>query len=273
MPSDIPPKNRTPEPELADAPDRARQTDPQDGHSGEEQAAFKPIYERLKENLIFRVLKGEWKPGEMLPAEKDLAIEYGHSQGTVRKAMIDMVAEGIVTRRSGRGTFVTSHAGNYQPNSFHPFYRNDGARVAEDTSLYVQCECVAASKTVSCGLGITEGALVSRIVRLRRSGDRTAVVETIYLSDELCPDAHTLVQRERPASLYAMLERRYNVLIKDVEEKVRARLATDAEAARLEIETESPILEVERRALSLGGHPIEWRIMVCQTNNFYYLRT
>lgn len=255
-----------------DRNDRGEISDAATGDPAEPDGAFKPIYERIREALVFRVLKGEWKPGEMLPTERTLADEYGYSQGTVRKAIMQMVADGIVTRQSGRGTFVASHAGNYKPNSFHPFYRDDGARVSEDTSLYLQCQLVAAEAAVAAGLRLEVGAAVSEIIRLRRSGDRSAVLETIYLPDEICTGAHVIVQRERPSSLYVLLERHYNILVTHVEEQVRARLATDAEAARLEIEAEAPVLEVERRAMTLGDHPVEWRLMVCKTDNFFYLR-
>jgi GntR family transcriptional regulator len=232
-----------------------------------------PLYRQVREDLIRRVLKGEWGPGAMLPSEKQLAKEYGHSQGTVRKALMQLFDEGLVIRRSGRGTFVASHAGQYKPASFHPIYDNGGARVVEDTSLYIRCERIAATKRVAAGLKIAIGAGVSQILRLRRSGGRTAVVETTYLPDELCPDAYALVRRERPQSLYALLERAFNILITDVDERVRARLVTDDEAALLEIAPQSPVLEIERTALSLGGHPVEWRTMVCATSEFYYRRS
>jgi len=169
-----------------------------------------PLYRQVHEDLIRRVLKGEWGPGAMLPSEKQLTRECGYSQGTVRKALMSLCDEGLVIRRSGRGTFVASHNGQYRPASFHPIYEKSGARVVEDASLYIQCECIAAEKPVAIGLRIPADAPVSRILRLRRSGARTAVVETTYLPQELCPDAYALVRRERPHSLYAMLEQAYS---------------------------------------------------------------
>lgn len=240
-----------------------------DAHPG---APATPLYRQVREDLIRRVLKGEWGPGAMLPSEKQLAEEYGHSQGTVRKALMQLFDEGLVIRRSGRGTFVASHGGQYKPASFHPIYDNNGGRVVEDMSLYVRCEQTVAEERVAAGLDIATGSEVSRILRLRRSGGRTAVVETTYLPDELCPDAYSLVRRERPHSLYALLEQAYNILVTDVDERVRARLVTDDEAALLEIAPQSPVLEIERTALSLGGHPVEWRTMVCPTREFYYRR-
>lgn len=232
-----------------------------------------PLYRQVREDLIRRVLKGEWAPGAMLPSEKQLAQDYGHSQGTVRKALMQLFDEGLVIRRSGRGTFVASHGGQYKPSSFHPIYDNTGARVVEDASLYVRCDRMKATERVASGLRIATGADVSRILRLRRSGGRTAVVEKTHLPEELCPDAYALVRRERPQSLYALLERAYNILITDVDEHVRARLASDDEAALLEVAPQSPVLEIERTALSLGGHPVEWRTMVCETTDFYYRRS
>jgi GntR family transcriptional regulator len=234
---------------------------------------FYPKYQKIKKSLIHRVLKAEWRPGQMLPSEKKLAEEYGLSQGTVRRALLEMFAEGLVTRTAGCGTFVTSHQGAYTPTSFHSIYSNNGSRVAEDRCLYLHCASIKANQRVAKGLSIAPGALVSEIIRLRRSGSRTAVVENTYLSQDLCADAHDLIQRERPHSLYVVLERAYNLLIINVEERVRARLVTDAEAALLEVEQLTPVLEIERTAFSLGGHPVEWRTMVCDSTNFHYYRS
>ena len=59
--------------------------------------------------MIQRVVSGDWKPGELLPSEMKLAVEYHVSQGTVRKALDELTAENVVVRRQGRGTFVAEH--------------------------------------------------------------------------------------------------------------------------------------------------------------------
>lgn len=229
-----------------------------------------PLYRQVKESLIHRVLSGEWKPGELLPSEQALAAEYGLSQGTVRKAVSEMSAEGLVNRRAGRGTFVTSHSGDYRPSSFNPIYQNSGKRIAEDESIYLAATQMRPDKRVVEGLQIGRNDRVTEIIRLRRCDKRTAVVERSYLPEELCPNIHALILKEQPHSMYVLLEKAYNLLIMRVEERVRARLATEWEAMHLGIEPNTPVLEVERTAFSLGGERVEWRLMVCETGDYFY---
>ena len=71
--------------------------------------AFSPLYRQIK-GLITRGLQaGDWKPGEAIPSETELAARFGVSQGTVRKAIDELAAENLVVRRQGRGTFVATH--------------------------------------------------------------------------------------------------------------------------------------------------------------------
>ena len=72
--------------------------------------SFSPLYQQIK-GLILRGLQaGEWRPGEAIPSEIDLAARYKVSQGTVRKAIDELAAENLLMRRQGKGTFVSTHA-------------------------------------------------------------------------------------------------------------------------------------------------------------------
>ena len=72
--------------------------------------SFRPLYEQIKILLTQSLVAGEWKPGEAIPSEFDLAARFGVSQGTVRKAVDELAAEHIVIRRQGKGTYVASHS-------------------------------------------------------------------------------------------------------------------------------------------------------------------
>src|SRR5437868_7695846 len=82
--------------------------------------AFRPLYEQIKMLLTNSLVAGEWKPGEAIPSEMDLAARYHVSQGTVRKAIEELAAEAILTRRQGKGTFVASHS---EPSYQYRFLR------------------------------------------------------------------------------------------------------------------------------------------------------
>src|SRR5690349_16395001 len=72
--------------------------------------AFSPLYQQIKRLILQSLQAGEWKPGEAIPSEMDLASRFRVSQGTVRKAIDELAAENLVVRRQGKGTFVATHA-------------------------------------------------------------------------------------------------------------------------------------------------------------------
>src|SRR6202051_4271896 len=70
---------------------------------------FSPLYQQIKALITQGLQAGEWKPGEMIPSEVELAARFKVSQGTVRKAIDELSAENLVVRRQGKGTFVATH--------------------------------------------------------------------------------------------------------------------------------------------------------------------
>ena len=68
--------------------------------------SFSPLYQQIKALITQRLQSGEWKPGELIPSEVELAARFKVSQGTVRKAIDDLAASNLLVRRQGKGTFV-----------------------------------------------------------------------------------------------------------------------------------------------------------------------
>ena len=77
---------------------------------GGQAPAFSPLYQQIKSLILQSLQQGEWKLGEVIPSEFDLAARYKVSQGTVRKAVDELAADNLLVRRQGRGTFVATHA-------------------------------------------------------------------------------------------------------------------------------------------------------------------
>ena len=81
---------------------------------------FSPLYRQIKDLIMQGLASGEWRPGESIPSEAELAIRFNVSQGTVRKAIDEMAAENLVVRKQGKGTYVASHN---DPRAFFRFLR------------------------------------------------------------------------------------------------------------------------------------------------------
>src|SRR6201996_4476966 len=66
---------------------------------------FSPLYQQIKGLITQSLESGEWKPGEIIPSEVELAARFKVSQGTVRKAIDELAADNLLVRRQGKGTF------------------------------------------------------------------------------------------------------------------------------------------------------------------------
>ena len=70
--------------------------------------SFSPLYQQIKSLILRSLQSGEWRPGEAIPSEIELAARFKVSQGTVRKAVDELAAENLLMRRQGKGTFVAT---------------------------------------------------------------------------------------------------------------------------------------------------------------------
>jgi GntR family transcriptional regulator len=181
-----------------------------------------------------------------------------------------MAQEGLVSRQAGRGTFVTSHSGDYRPFRFHRLFSEDGRKIAGQEVDFLHCRAQKAGERAALGLGISPGSRGTETLRVRPLDGWPVLVERIFLSERLCPGVGPRLEAAKPPSIYLFLERNYNILITSVEERVRARLASAEEAELLSIETAAPVLEIERVAFSLGGEPVEWRTMTGDAGRVFY---
>ena len=88
--------------------------------------SFSPLYQQIKVLLMRSLQSGEWKPGEAIPSEMELAARFRVSQGTVRKAIDELAGENHLVRRQGKGTFVATHAEEQTQYRFLRLTPDDG---------------------------------------------------------------------------------------------------------------------------------------------------
>ncbi len=226
-----------------------------------------PLYAQVKALLLQHLIAGEWRPGELLPSEFQLADRFGVSQGTVRKALDALAADNVVVRRQGRGTFVAEH--DQRRALFHFFHLvgPDGERRLPESRL-VSVRRGLASRIEAGWLAVGRGTPVIRIRRVRSLDGQPAIAETIAVPQVLFPDLADI--REVPNTLYDLYERRYGITIARAVERLSA-VAADARDARLlGVPAGTPLLEIDRIALALDGKPVEWRVSRCLTTTHRY---
>ena len=230
---------------------------------------FSPLYRQIR-GLITRSLEsGEWGPGDVIPSESELAIRFGVSQGTVRKAIDEMAAENLLVRRQGKGTFVATHN---DPRSFFRFLRlaaNEGELQASK-SIPLECWRAKAGPDVARTLALEPGAPIIIVRRLLRFGNEPAVFDEIYLPGELFPDLTLDILKSGISSLYSLFESRYGVRMIRADERLRAVSADRVSSELLQVAEGSPLLLVERVTFTYADKPVEWRRGYYSTQNFHY---
>lgn len=229
---------------------------------------FRPLYQQVHDILKSRLIKGAWKPGDLLPSEFQLADELKVSQGTVRKALDDMVAQNLLVRRQGRGTYVAQH--DQQRSLFHFFKLepDDGSRRLPTSHVLDiavgfadPCECAA--------LNLTAEDQVIRVERMRLMDQRPIMYEWLSLPQALFPTLITMEQL--PNTLYSMYAVDFGITITSAREELRAVAADEIEARHLELPIGAPVLEIKRIAIALDGRPVELRISHCNTAAIRYV--
>ena len=230
---------------------------------------FSPLYRQIRGLITNSLESGEWGPGDVIPSESELAVRFGVSQGTVRKAIDEMAAENLLVRRQGKGTFVATHT---DPRSVFRFLRvgaNEG-KLPPLKSVPIECWRAKAGPDVARTLGLETGALVIIVRRLLRFGEEPVVFDEIYLPGDLFSELTLEVLKASPASLYSLFESRVGVRMIRADERLRAVSADRVSADLLQVNEGAPLLMVERVTYTYGDKPVEWRKGVYSTQNFHY---
>jgi GntR family transcriptional regulator len=231
-----------------------------------------PLYMQIKELFVAKVSAGEWAPGSIIPSEIRLAQELDVSQGTVRKAITELVEVNVLLRRQGRGTFVANHDDDRALFHFFHIYNNSGAKFLPECET-LTCKKKRATRKEATTLDIAINSKVISIDRIRKLDGTPAIVETITLPAEPFEKLKKLSADKLPNKLYELYETRFGITIHRAKEQLRGISATKHDAALLGVEAGDPLLEIRRVALMLDGSPVELRISRCNTSGHYYHNT
>lgn len=235
-----------------------------------ESPTFSPLYRQIK-GLILQALENrEWRPGEVIPSEIELAARFNVSQGTVRKAIDEMAAENLLVRRQGKGTYVASHS---DPRAFYRFLRLVPISGLEEPAKSVPLECWRAKAGTEAArvLHIKPGDPIIIVRRLLEYSAKPVVVDEIYLPGEIFTGLTLETLKESQVSLYSLFEGKFGVRMIRAEERLRAVAADRSSAELLHVAEGSPLLSVERISFTYGDRPVEWRRGLYSTEAHCYL--
>jgi GntR family transcriptional regulator len=236
----------------------------------QESPTFSPLYRQIKSLILQSLESGEWRPGQVIPSEQELAARFSVSQGTVRKAIDEMAADNLLIRKQGKGTFVASHN---DPRALFRFLRlvpMDGD-LAHPQSVPMDCWRAKAGQEASRMLGIELGDPIIIVRRLLRFAGKPVVIDEIYLPGEIFQGLTLEVLQGWNGSLYSLFETRFGLRMIRAQERIRAVAADRSTSETLKVAEGTPLLSVERVTYTYGDKPVEWRRGLYSTAEHFYL--
>jgi GntR family transcriptional regulator len=237
--------------------------------------AFSPLYSQIKALILQSLQSGEWKPGEAIPSEMDLAARYRVSQGTVRKAIDELATDHLVVRRQGKGTFVATHIEQHVQFRFLKLVPDSGVPGGEGPAQreIIDCRRTRATADVARALALRSGDAVLQARRVLSFAGTPTIVEDIWLPAAPFKGltAERLAAYQGP--MYALFETEFNMRMVRAEEKIRAEAAIDGREQLLKVEHGTPLLSVERIAYTYQNVPMELRRGYYRTDTHYYHNT
>jgi len=231
---------------------------------------YRPLYRQVYDIIVRKVAQGQWKPGEALPSEHALARELGVSQGTIRKVLDGLTLEKLLERRQGKGTFIAENTQERALFRFFRLARPGGERlIPERGGETVKVRASKASEQAK--LDLTRGDKVVEIIRVRLIDGRPAIREIIILPAALFPGIDK--RGELPNTVYSLYQTEYGINIVSAQEELSAVAATAEDEAELHTPVGSPILLIDRVAVSLQERKVEWRLSRVRSEDLVYAVT
>jgi GntR family transcriptional regulator len=239
-----------------------------DNSDGIDSKSAHPLYFQLKELIKQQIAGNIWKFDEMIPSENELAVTYGVSIGTVKKALSVLVNESVLYRRQGKGTFVA------RPDfkrSFIRFFRyslTDDQKGEFPSSKVLSSDIITPSSRIRKILNIRDKDQVLTIKRVRYLKDLPLMKEDLYLPEKIFKGFEQIdISQEL---LYPIYAAKYNAPIIWADEYLWPNIANKNLAHVLEIEPGDPVISIERIAYTHDDKPVEFRSSVGRGDRFRY---
>jgi GntR family transcriptional regulator len=230
------------------------------------------LYQQVRTRLIEGISAGEWRAGEPIPTEAQLAASFGVAIGTVRKAVDSLVAGQALVRQQGRGTFVTAHDGSRLMFHFFHIVAHDGAKVYPEVRT-VEFRRGRADAASAAALAIAPADKVILIRNVLSLQGAPVIVDDITLPAELFPGLSEKIFRARDNTIYHLYQSRYGINVLHTDERLRVGTAMRDVALHLGVAAGAALLEIRRVALTFRDRPVELRLSRVNTARHDYHNT
>jgi GntR family transcriptional regulator len=213
-----------------------------------------PIYYQLEQGIKEMIEKAQLKPGEMIPSERELAETYEISRMTVRQAINNLVSDGYLVRKRGKGTFVAAKKIEQPLKGLTSFSEDMRARGMEPGTNVLEFRIIPANQSLAQQLDIREGGDIYEIRRIRLADQLPMALETAYVPCALVPG---LTREIVSGSVYEFIENELGLKIKSGVQVLEASVARKVEAEILQMKEGAPVLLIQRNSYLENGQPLE----------------
>ena len=238
--------------------------------SAHRQPSYQPLYLQIRALLVAQLDAGEWKPGEAIPSEHELAARFRVSPGTVRKAIDALATDNLLVRRQGKGTFVATLTGEHPSRVRFLRVRRDDGVDEYPASRLLDVRRAKATGDVAKRLQLRSGEGVLQLRRVLTFAGAPAVLDDIVLPGALFRGLTKARYDAWRGPIYGFFEAEFGVRMLSAHERIKAVAADKATAALLGIDEGEPLLAVERVTFTYGDRPVELRRGLCVTRHCHY---
>lgn len=217
-----------------------------------------PLYVQVEDALAARV-EGGLHPGDRIGTEDDLIREFGVSRITVRRAVQNLAARGVVVTKPGRGTFVAAPRIRQPLTELSGFVEDMEAHGLEATARVLTVRDISAPQEVRAALDLPLGSVVTFIERVRLANGHPVSFDRTYLIPEL---GHLVAQDDlENEPIFTLLEQRHSTPLIEASYALQA-VAADADVAEaLEMSVGSPVFRIERTTYTQGQRPVDYEVL------------
>lgn len=228
-----------------------------------------PLYIEVRRRISDAIRSGEWRAGDAIPPEKKLCERFGVSTGTVRKAIDELAASGVLIRQQGRGTFVSRHSQDRYLFSFFHVVGQDGHKEYPEVQ-FLSFDTDTADIFAARVLGLKTGSRLFVLKNLLSLQGEVTSLDEVYL-----PAAHfaRLTRKrllERSKTLYQMYQEEFGITVVSASERLRSVAASPSHAQLLKTAVGAPLLQIIRIAHSFHERPVELRLSYVNTQRCEY---
>jgi GntR family transcriptional regulator len=218
--------------------------------------AFAPRYAQVEDLLVRAIGDGTYAPGSQLPTETMLTDQFKVSRTTVRKAIENLVAKGLVEIRRGTGTFVSSRKISHTLNALTGFVEDMDAIGRKATAKLIDWAIIAADDAITQNLKLEVGSEVVRIHRIRLADGVPISFDETYLPLDL---GRKVVSHNLDIEpIFTLLEERYETPLIEAEYQLEARAADPTVATALDLQPGAPIFLIERTSFTANRKPVDY---------------